>query len=143
MRRKRSLKTKLNTKLITDVGLAGIGVRLLPMVISKFVPLDSPTIYTVAGAGGTYVVGSLLKKPDMANAGIGLGIVEIIAPMLEEMIGGFVGSGATPTANLPVSPVPPTKSLVTGAVDLAGYGRLNDYVSAPERSSYWDYRSAY
>lgn len=140
-RRRRSLKTKVNTKLITDVGLAGIGVRILPMVISKFVPLDSSMVYTVAGAGATYVIGSMLKKPDMANAGIGLGLVEIVAPMLEEMIGGFVGNEKVEVvtgkpAISPSLPVPISQAL-------SGYGRLNDYVAMPKKSSYWDYRASY
>lgn len=128
--------------MITDVSLAGVGVRILPMVISKFVPLDSPIIYTVAGAGATYVVGSILKKPDMANSGIALGLVEIVAPMLEDMIGGFV----TPSkvVGAPVgAPVPPMGIKTSDVVSLNGYDRLNDYVALPEKSNYWDYKGSY
>lgn len=137
--KRRSLRTKVNTKLITDVGLAGVGVRVLPMVLAKFVPLDSQMIYTVAGAGATYALGSALKKPDMANSAIALGLVEIIAPMIEDMMSGFVGGA--PVAQLPSGlPMPPKKE---AEIALNGYGRLNDYIPLPEKSNYWDYKGAY
>src|SRR3989304_9917938 len=91
MARRRFRKAGFNTKLIMDVGLAGIGVRLIPLVVNKFFPLD-PTLYAVAGAGGTYLVGSMMKKPDLANAGIALGLVELVAPMVENLIGGIGGT---------------------------------------------------
>lgn len=134
-----------NQKLIMDVGLAGIATRILPLVVNKFMPLD-PTLYAVVGAGGTYVVGSMLKKPDLANAGIALGIVELVAPMVEDLIGGFVGSQQMVVAPTGIKKLNP--SIVGKAVPipetLSDYGRLNDYIDNPGvRQTVTDYRSSY
>lgn len=141
MARRRFRKAGFNQKLIMDVGLAGIAVRVIPILLNKFVPLD-PTIYTVAGAGGGYLVGSLLKKPDLANASIALGLVEFVAPMVENLIGGI---GTTSSHNtLPVGrrvinpgvqPVPPA---------LTDYLRLNDYITDPSvRQDFAAYKDSY
>lgn len=139
MARRRFKRAGFNQKLIMDVGLAGLGVRILPMVVNKFVPLDQ-TLWSVVGAGGTYVVGSMLKKPDLANAAIALGIVELAAPMVENLIGGFVGTPA-----ISVSPVPPYHREIKGApVAISDYINLNDYIDTPGvRQSVDAYRSSY
>jgi hypothetical protein len=140
MARRKFRRAGFNTKLIMDVGLAGIATRILPMVVNKFMPLD-PTLYAVVGAGGTYVVGSMLKKPDLANAGIALGLVEFVAPMVENLIGGIVG---TPAVNVApgVKPLPPMK--IQPKVALDDYLSLNDYIPMPDvRQSIDQYRSSY
>jgi hypothetical protein len=131
MARRRFKRAGFNTKLIMDVGLAGIATRVLPLVVNKFMPLD-PTLYAVVGAGGTYVVGSMLKKPDLANAGIALGLVELAAPLVENLISGFVGGpavqlapGVQPAMYPKVEPVPAIKS-----TSIADYGRLSQFVSS-------------
>jgi len=146
MRRKRFSKTKVDTKIIMDVGLAGLVVRVLPMVVNKFVPLE-PMIYTAVGAGGTYVVGSMMKKPVLANAGIAYGLVEVVAPMVEELIGGFVGTAPVVTApvggpsGVKVSKLPAYKM---PAVDsLQSYNRLNEYVPIPTMRYNTEYRDSY
>lgn len=141
MARRRFKRAGFNTKLIMDVGLAGIATRILPRVVNKFLPLD-PTLYAVVGAGGTYVVGSMLKKPDLANAGIALGLVEFVAPMIENLVGGI---GSTPM--IPASQtgmVRTTTRTPSPVVSLDDYLRLNDYVSTPEMKQSLDqYRSSY
>jgi hypothetical protein len=139
MARRKFKKAGFNTKLIMDVGLAGLATRVLPIVVNKFMPLD-PTLYAVVGAGGTYLVGSMLKKPDLANAGIALGIVELVAPMVEDLIGGVVGNPTLPSSG--VKPLPPMKSPVQ-KVALDDYLRLNDYVSSPMIMQGNDFRHAY
>jgi hypothetical protein len=141
MARRRFKRAGFNQKLIMDVGLAGIAVRVIPILLNKFVPLD-PTIYTVAGAGGGWLVGSMLKKPDLANASIALGLVEFAAPMIENLIGGI----GTPAGLIPVSggvkPMPPMKVAPTYALD--DYLRLNDYIENPGvRQGVQEYRSSY
>src|SRR3989304_4336398 len=88
MKRRRFKTAGFNQRLVMDVGLAGLGVRILPMIVNKFFPLD-PTLYTVAGAGATYLIGSMMKRPDMANSAIALGVVEFLAPVVENMVGGI------------------------------------------------------
>lgn len=144
MARRRFKRAGINQRLIMDVGLAGIGVRILPSLLNKFVPLD-PTLYTVAGAGLTFVAGSMLKKPDMANAGIALGIVEFVAPIVENLVGGVVGSPMLPAGGS--SPVPaiygkPMVTTKTAALD--DYLSLNDYTSMPGVRQVVDqYRTSY
>jgi hypothetical protein len=136
--KRRSLKTKFDSKTIMDVGLAGLAVRVLPNLINKFVPLD-PSLYAVAAAGGTYLVGSLLKKPVMANAGIALGVVELVAPYLENLLGGITGDQ------------PMLKPVTGGAlikqpalpVTMADFISLNDGSYVPYPTSSRDYQSAY
>ena len=141
MARRKFSRAGFNTKLIMDVGLAGIATRILPLVVNKFMPLD-PTLYAVVGAGGTYVVGSMLKKPDLANAGIALGLVELVAPMVEGLIGGMVGT--SPMVAVKPSAVylgPPLKKT---QVALDDYLTLNDYTDMPGvRQGVDQYRSSY
>lgn len=141
MARRRFSKAGFNQKLIMDVGLAGLAVRVIPILLNKFVPLD-PTIYTVAGAGGGYLVGSMLKKPDLANASIALGLVEFVAPMIENMVGGIVGQ--TPQTK-PIQYKPTGNAFMTAPVQsLDDYLSLNDYISNPAtRQVVTQYASSY
>jgi hypothetical protein len=142
--KRRFQKAGFNTKLIMDVGLAGIATRILPMVVNKFLPLD-PTLYAVVGAGGTYVVGSIMKKPDLANAGIALGLVEFVTPMIEDLIGGMVGTSPAATISpsglpMPIRIKPPS----TESTNLSDYLNLNDYIATPGmRQGVDEYRSSY
>jgi hypothetical protein len=153
MARRRFKKAGFNTKLIMDVGLAGIATRILPMIVNKFMPLDA-TLYAVVGAGGTYLAGSMLKKPDLANAGIALGLVEFVAPLVEDLIGGAPSVQLAPSGikTMPgvvktrynVEPVPIGLSdygVLSGFVSGSG---LNDYISTPGvRQGVDQYRSSY
>lgn len=140
---KRSRKTsKFNSKLAIDVAIAALGVDLLPAFLQKVVPID-PSLYTVVGVGGTYLVGSMLKKPDVSNAAVGLGVVKLAEPFLLDMVGG-ISPGVTsapivgPGANVKQIPaaVQPVKT-----VD--DYLHLNDYVSVPSIMPNSVYSSSY
>ena len=139
--KRRSLKAKFDSKLVMDIGLAGLSVRLLPVLVNKFVPLDQ-SLYTVVAAGGTYVVGSMLKKPVMANAGISLGIVELVAPMVENLIGGITGS--SPQVK-PISTPVPIGLIKQPVATMADFISLNDgsYIPYPTAGSSRDYQFAY
>lgn len=144
MARRRFKKAGFNQKLIMDVGLAGLAVRVIPILLNKFVPLD-PTIYTVAGAGGGYLVGSMLKKPDLANASIALGLVEFIAPMVENIVGGI---GGTKPVSLPTSQIGMVRQTTNYQVPITALDdaiRLNDgsYISYPVARSSREYMHAY
>jgi len=149
MARRRFSKAGFNQKLIMDVGLAGLAVRVIPILLNKFVPLD-PTIYTVAGAGGGYLVGSMLKKPDLANASIALGLVEFVAPMIENLVDGITSNALVlPAGN--VKPMPPMRlpsgryNAKTEKIALDDAIRLNDgsYISYPVARSSREYMHAY
>ena len=138
-RRGRGVSKGFDTKLIMDIGLAGIGTRLIPNLVNKFFPID-PTLYSVVGAGGTYLAGYFMKKPVLANAGIALGIVELIAPMIDDLIGGVTGSPMLPTGKvnlLPSSKVPVKKTTVND------YFNLNDYIGNPSVQSFDAYKDSY
>jgi hypothetical protein len=87
----------------------------------------------------------MLKKPDLANASIALGLVEFIAPMVENLIGGIGGATMlTPSISPSGLPVRNPKSDKKGVRDFSDYLSLNDYISDPsERQSVDDYRSSY
>lgn len=146
MTRRRFKRAGFNTKLIMDVGLAGIATRVLPLIVNKFVPID-PTLYAVVGAGGTYVVGSMLKKPDLANAGIALGLVELAAPLVENLIGGFITPGMKPSVQISPTGIKTYANASTPVpihAGIADYLNLNDYTSMPEvRQGVDQYRSSY
>ena len=138
MRRRRSGKVAFDQKVIQDVGMAALAVRIIPMVLNNFIPLDQ-TLYTVAGAGGGYVAGTMMKNKTLANASIALGLVEFVAPVIENLIGGF-GSPMTPI----VTPgntkmMPPVKAITT----ISDYMTLNDYVSSPNSMSLDHYKDSY
>ena len=71
MKRRRFTKVGFNTKLIIDVVAASLIVQQAPHFIQSIIPMDE-TIGTVAGVGAGYLVGSMLKRPDLANASIAL-----------------------------------------------------------------------
>jgi len=137
-RRRTKRKVSFDSKIVIDVGLAGLATRLIPQVVNKFMPLD-PTLYSVIGAGGTYLAGTLLKKEVLANAGIALGLVELVSPMVEEIIGGF-GSPATLPMGVKASPTP---IAIKGAPALNDPMYLADYTNSPAVQSYNDYSGSY
>ena len=139
MRRRRSTKVKLNTKLMVDVVSAGLIVRNLPKVINMVVPLD-PMLSTVASVGGGYLAGAMFKRPDMANAAIAVGIAQFVDPLIDQFLGGTL--------------IPENVSVPGGALPLPGgmepvpalddYLRLNDYVNNPHnRMTNVAYKDAY
>jgi len=136
--RRRTKKTGFDSKIVIDVGMAGLATRIIPMLVNNFFPLD-PTLYSVVGAGGSYLLGNAMKKPILANAGISLGLIELVAPMIEDLIGG-IGGGAPPQApTLPGAPTPAIKK----AVKMADYGVLQEYTNNPAMQNNLMYRDSY
>ena len=144
MRKRRLSKVSINTKLIIDVALASLIVQKAPGLIDSIIAIPE-SLKAVAGAGAGYLVGSFMKKPDLANASIALGVVDFISPMVDGVLGTtsqtgtipIVGSGASggmmpPVINPDVEP------------GLSDYVRLNAYVSNPSnRQTYDDYYNSY
>lgn len=147
MRKRRLNKVSFNKNLIIDVIGASLIVQKAPLLIDMILPLD-PTIRAVAGVGAGYLAGSMLKRPDLANASIALGVVDFITPFVDDMLGG--GSVAPVPSSSVLTPVKPsvTGGALPGDVEaqtgLASYFHLNDYVVNPAgRLTYDSYKNSY
>ena len=140
MRRRTGSKVKFDVKIMQDVGMASLATRILPILVNYLLPLN-PTLYIAVGAGGGYLAGTVLKNNTLANASIALGLVEFIAPMIEDLVGGL-----KPGNGIPQGAPPPE---MIGAVrqepvhSVADYISLNDYVPAPSNRIYDDYAGSY
>lgn len=137
--RKRFNKVGFNSKLIVDVIGASLIVQQAPKLIDMIVPLD-PTIRAIAGVGVGYVAGSMLKRPDLANASIALGAVDFIAPMIENLFGGSSTPSIPPQGGTKAVPMSGAPTLVK----VEDFLSLNEYVSNPNlNQSYIDYSGSY
>ena len=140
-RRRRAGTVGFDQKVVQDVGMAALAVRILPLVVSNFFPLDQ-TLYTAVGAGTGYLIGTFLKNKTMANASIALGLVEFIAPAVENIIGGYGGGMEQSTLIKKSSEysLPPIKHKMQVISD---YGRLNDYTNDISPQSVKVYSDSY
>lgn len=138
--RKRFNKVKFNQNLIMDVIGASLIVQIAPGLITKLFPVGEG-LFNLVGAGAGYLVGSMIKRPNLANASIGLGVVGLVTPYVNDLIGG----GVSPLVSVPGSsnmvPVIPGGDPVRA--DLADVFRLNDYVSAPLMQVNQAYKNSY
>ena len=140
--KKRFSKVGFNKSLIIDVIGASLIVQKAPMLVDMVVQLD-PSIRALAGVGLGYAAGSLLKRPGLANASIGLGVVDFISPMVDDLLG---GGGSQPIKpNIPSSSVQvPVKTGAPTSQALESYFNLNDYIDNPSnRLNYADYSMSY
>ncbi len=139
MRRKTN-RFKVDTKLIVDTIGASLIVQKAPALINQFFPLD-PSIAKIAGVGAGFLAGNLLKRPNISNASLALGVVDLLTPMFDNLFdGGSLIPQVMPVESRPV----PIKKMVSNPVDLSDYIHLNDYVSnSSRRESYETYKQAY
>ena len=144
MRRPRMSKVGFNTQLIIDVIGAKIIVEQLPRLLAGIIPLD-PMLQTVAGVGGGYVAGSMLKRPNLANASIAIGALEFITPMIDNLLGtGIPPQGGTVAALPPIKPGKrPNIEPVYKMPVVDDFLRLNDYVSGWSDQSNQVYSNSY
>lgn len=137
---KSGLVRGFDTGVMIDVAGAGIATRIIPLFINNIYPL-SGALYTLAGAGGGYLTGVLLKRPVLANASIALGIVNLVAPMIEGLISPepvLLPAGGKP--GLP-TPLPPIKKYAPVAID--DFLTLNGYTNSPMVQARSVYSDAY
>jgi len=140
-RRVRMSKVKFDSKAIIDVIGASLIVQQAPKLIDQVVQLDQ-MLRTVAGVGVGYLIGSMLKRPGIANASIALGAVEFVAPFVENLFGG--SPQLEPTKQMPMIAPSGTGGAAPDLETLGRYFSLNDYVSNPStRMSYDAYRNNY
>lgn len=140
MARRKFNKAKINTKLMIDVIGASLIVQKAPALIDSIFTLPE-SLKAFAGAGAGFVVGSLLKRPDLANASLALGVVDFVSPLVDSIIGG-TSSTTIPASSSVLVPIKNTggaSGLVNTGVPvpadmegaMADYIRLNDYISNP------------
>lgn len=142
MRRSRK-KLAFNQKLVIDTIGAGIMVGLAPTLLNRFLfssnPISGMTA-TAAGVAANWFLAQMLGRPDMANAGIGFGLVKFVEPVANDLLG--LGKPIESLA------VPPSKPVGAIAQDvqmyaLDDYGRLNEYISQPRQMNYQMYTDSY
>lgn len=146
MRSRRMSKVKFDSKMILDVIAASLLVQEAPKLINQVVQLDE-TLQTVAGVGAGYLAGTFFKRPNLANASIGLGVVQFIAPMVSNLLGGgspiTIPNSSSQVPSIPTSAGSPMIDVSSGEA-LSKYFSLNEYVSNPTKQmNYDDYRSSY
>lgn len=143
--RRRTKKVSFDFKVITDVIFASLLVQKAPGLIDMIVPIPD-SIKAVAGIGAGYLVGTMLKKPTLANASIALGAVDFISPFIDNLIGGGSTEINTSMVKIPNAGISPIEygGGATPDADLADYIRLNGYVSNPnKRQSFDQYANSY
>lgn len=140
MRKVRMTKVGFNTQLIIDVIGAKLIVEQLPRLLAGIIPLD-PMLQTVAGVGGGYLAGSMLKRPNLANASIAIGALEFITPMIDNMLGTGVPPQGGTVAMLPAKSGVYTPAVKSAKVD--DFLRLENYVSGWSDQSNAEFRNSY
>lgn len=142
-RRRRTGMVGFDQKIVQDVGLAALAVRILPMIVYNFFPLN-PNLYTVVGTGAGYLTGTFLKNKTLANASIALGLVEFIAPAIENMVSGFGGGGFIPAVAPGTAAMLGPPSQQSKIADYINLPSLNDYTNDPsQRLGIKEYRDYY
>lgn len=133
-------KVRFNQKLVTDVVLSSLIVQKVPDLLLNWLPFSEQVKPAVGGAAG-YVAGMLFNRPDLANASIGLAVVDFVSPFVDDLLGGVgivpdvPGSQQIPMGSTPVTVAPQ-------AID--DYINLNDYVNNPDyRQNYYNYNDSY
>lgn len=120
---------KINQKLLMDVVIASVIVDVAPDLINKYLfkdkPLTGVTLKAVAGASA-FVVGNMLKKPIVANVGLGVAIGDFVSDLVKETL------GTNEVVSIPASYQSGKPAEIGGGV--SEYLRLNEYVSAPQVS---------
>lgn len=131
---------KFDAKTIIDVAGASLIVQQLPTLLSKWLPI--PASYTtLVGAGSGFLIGSMFKRPLIANASIALAIVEMIAPTIGNTMTVITGSGTTA---LPGSTGVPDVKALSPITTVDDYISLNDYITDPSvRQTVFDYENKY
>jgi len=139
--RRRTRKFAVDTKLIVDVISASLIVQKAPALINQFLPLD-PAIAKIAGVGAGWLTGNLLKRPNISNSSLALGVVDLLTPMFDNLLGGGGGAALIPVA--PGNVQTDSKFIKAPMANVSDYLHLNDYVRNPSRrESYEAYKDSY
>lgn len=114
---------KINQKLLMDVVIASVIVDVAPDLINKYLfkdkPLTGVTLKAVAGASA-FMVGNMLKKPIVANVGLGVAIGDFVSDLVKETL------GTNEVVTIPASYQSGKPAEIGGGV--SEYLRLNEYI---------------
>ena len=85
----------------------------------------------------------MLKRPDLANASIALGVVDFVSPFVDSLLGGGSPVTTVPSSSV-LQPVKTGGALPVESERLSDYFHLNDYITNPSnRLSYNSYVDNY
>lgn len=125
--RLRGKMVKLDKNTIVDVAIAEAVVRLGPDLINSFLPIPE-TAQPFLGVGAGFLLGSLLKKPLIANAAIAIGVVNFMEAPLADMIAGVTGGTSGEIT---------TGTKVNAATPVSDFIRLSGYTNSPSVVQPW------
>jgi len=144
MARRKIRAVRIDNKLILNVIGASLIVQKAPALINRFFPLD-PNITNIAGVGAGYLVGVLMRNPQLANASLALGITGFLEPIVDSFIDGTTIPQLSPPSPMGMNKImgrPVLRRDKTAAVE--DFITLNEYIDDPStRQSYSDYSSVY
>ena len=141
--KRRSSSTMFRVPNILEIGLTLLAVQKAPQVLNSILfsgnPLTGMTTSLVA-AGGVAAAGHfLLKKPLVVDAAIAAGAVEILSPMIDDLIGGVLPVGTLPQGKANEIAI----KYPTGVLSEMNYASLNDYTMDVNPMNAAAYRQAY
>lgn len=154
--RKRTSKFGFNTHLMLDIIGASLIVQKAPALIDSIIQLPEQ-IKAFAGAGAGYLLGTFLKRSDLANASIALGVVDFVSPMVDQVIGSTGLMPPSSSVMIPVTTGNGNAGVITAGgagvmispdgtkPGLSDYMSLNDYIKNPSTSAqdYSAYSNSY
>jgi len=141
--RLRRKKVAFNQKLVIDSIGAGVVVSLAPDLLNRYFfssqPISGMT-GTAAGVGVNYLLAQFMGRPEMANVGIGIGLVQFLKPFIDQLLGTGYPMAMLPASVKPIAGIQPA---VKHPDELADYGRLEAYIGSPSQMAYSNYSDSY
>lgn len=139
MARKRFSGNMFRVPNIIEIGLTLMVVQKGPEILNRLLfsgnPLTGMTA-TLVSAGATAAAGHfLLKKPLVVDTAIAAGAVELLSPMIDDLVGGVLPA---PTG-IAIGPV----KAATNVLSEMNYASLNDYTMDVNPMPRAAYQSAY
>lgn len=136
MAKRRFTGNKFNVSQIIEIGLTLLVVQKAPEILNKVLFSGNPLTGMTAnllGAGVGVAGGYFLNKPLVVNTAVAAGAIEVVSPLIDDLVGGVLPTGALTTAI----------KYPTGVLSEMNYATLNDYTMDTNPMSQAVYRSAY
>lgn len=126
---------KLNNQLIIDTLLAYLAVNVAPGLLNSTLFKQNPMTgmsLKLVGAGAAFLGGSLFKKPNIANIGIAIALIDFIMPMVQNMLPAGTIPSSTPAVNT-------SNAAIADYINLNGLGEYVDNLRAATIDTYDTY----